>query len=144
MQRNWVESNADSGGITPADLAACRALLSHGSRTFHAASLFLPPAIRAPATALYAFCRVADDVIDADNGSPLAVAQLRDRLDRIYRGRPLPVAADRAFAAVVERFAIPRDLPDALIEGFAWDAAGTSRSTSSRRMPRALPVRWAP
>ncbi len=124
MQRNWFEAKEDSGGITPADLAACRALLSNGSRTFHAASLFLPPAIRVPATALYAFCRVADDVIDADGGSPLAVAQLRDRLDRIYRSRPLPVAADRAFAALVHQFDIPRELPDALIEGFSWDAEG--------------------
>lgn len=126
MLRNWSEAPAESAGITPADLAACRALLSNGSRTFHAASLFLPPAVRAPATALYAFCRVADDAIDADGGSPFAVAQLRDRLDRIYRGRPLPVPADRAFAAVVRQFGIPRELPDALIEGFAWDAEGRS------------------
>ena len=124
MLRNWSEANADPGGITPADLKACRALLSNGSRTFHAASLFLPTSVRSSATALYAFCRVADDAIDADGGTSAAVAQLRYRLDRIYRGRPSPVAADRAFAAVVHRFGIPRELPDALIEGFAWDAEG--------------------
>ena len=31
---------------------------------------------------------------------------------------------DRAFADVVWRFAIPRALPEALLEGFGWDAAG--------------------
>ena len=31
---------------------------------------------------------------------------------------------DRALADVVGAFAIPRELPEALLEGFAWDAAG--------------------
>ena len=31
---------------------------------------------------------------------------------------------DRALADVVRRFAIPRELPEALFEGFAWDACG--------------------
>jgi phytoene synthase len=32
--------------------------------------------------------------------------------------------ADRAFAAVVEQYGVPRALPAALLEGFAWDAKG--------------------
>jgi hypothetical protein len=51
-----------------ADLAACRTLLRGGSRSFHAASLLLPRSVRDPATALYAFCRLADDAIDQDGG----------------------------------------------------------------------------
>jgi phytoene synthase len=112
--------------IDPADLAVCRRLLCGGSRSFFAASLVLPRSVCDPATALYAFCRLADDAIDLDNagGGQQAVAQLRERLQRAYQGRPLPIAADRAFAADVQHFAIPRALPEALIEGFAWDAAG--------------------
>jgi 15-cis-phytoene synthase len=34
----------------------------------------------------------------------------------------LPFAVDHAFAEVAWRFAIPRALPDALLEGFAWDS----------------------
>jgi 15-cis-phytoene synthase len=124
MPRNWSEAATISCGIAPMDLSACRTLLSNGSRTFHAASKFLPREVREPATALYAFCRVADDAIDAEGGSPQAVTHLQDRLDRIYRGCPLPVPADRAFAAVIHHFGIPRDIPEALIEGFAWDAEG--------------------
>lgn len=107
-----------------ADLAACRALLRGGSRSFHAASLVLPRRVREPATALYAFCRLADDAIDLENGRGHALARLRERLARAYDGRPLPVPADRAFAAVVRRFGIPRALPEALLDGFAWDADG--------------------
>lgn len=109
-----------------ADLAACRALLSTGSRTFYAASFLLPRQIREPASALYAFCRLADDVIDLGDNSEAALASLYKRLDRAYAGEPEDTPADRAFAATVAQYSIPRTLPEALLEGFAWDAAGRS------------------
>lgn len=116
----------DTGFADPADLAACRQLLSNGSRSFYAASFFLPKSLREPASALYAFCRVADDAIDMEGNRPAALERLRERLDRVYQGRPLPQPVDRAFAGAVERFAMPRELPEALLEGFEWDAEGRS------------------
>ncbi len=107
-----------------ADLAACRDLLRGGSRSFFVASLLLPKRVRDPASALYAFCRLADDAVDLDLGRNDAPARLRERLRRAYEGRPLQIAADRALADTVLRFGIPRELPEALIEGFEWDAAG--------------------
>ncbi len=104
------------------DLRACRAQLREGSRTFLAASYLLPRAVRQPACALYAFCREADDAVDLGRDAAAAVARLRQRLDRLYAGRPEAGAADRALAHVVTRFAIPRTLLDALIEGFEWDS----------------------
>ena len=161
--------------IAAADRAACRALLRTGSRTFFAASHLLPRRVREPATALYAFCRLADDAIDLASalspaqgvaegshqgrwrgrsqakfdgigstlhpaplgppplhggGSPRdALDKLRLRLDRAYRGTPLAYPADRAFAATVAEFAIPRELPEALLEGLAWDAEGRRYAT---------------
>ncbi len=120
-----------------ADRAACRALLRTGSRTFFAAAHLLPRNVREPATALYAFCRLADDAVDegapGSNGEAgeraAALARLRTRLDRVYAGRPLPRPADRAFAAVVEAHAIPRALPDALLDGLGWDVAGWRYAT---------------
>lgn len=125
------------------DLEICRALLKGGSRSFHAASKLLPERVHAPAGAIYAFCRLADDEIDnaidadAEIGSgphldpQAALARLRHRLDRAYAGAPLPIAVDRAFADVVRRHGIPRALPEALLEGFAWDAAGRTYETLS-------------
>ena len=110
-----------------ADLAACREAIRTGSRSFHAASRLLPARVRDPAFALYAFCRLADDAVDdvpGARGKARAVLRLRDRLDAVYAGRPADAAADRAFARVVERFAMPRALPEALLEGLAWDAEG--------------------
>lgn len=98
-------------------------MLRAGSRTFFAASYLLPREVREPACALYAFCRLADDAIDLDCSAG-ASERLRDRLERAYAGRPLPFAADRALADVVARYAMPRALPEALLEGFEWDAAG--------------------
>ncbi|NNM00638.1 MAG: phytoene/squalene synthase family protein [Gammaproteobacteria bacterium] len=107
-----------------ADLAACYELLNAGSKSFYTASLLLPRKVRDAATALYAFCRVADDAIDQSDDCPRALAALRQRLDAIYRRRPHVHVADRAFADVIERYAIPRALPEALLEGFEWDAVG--------------------
>ncbi|WP_431299492.1 15-cis-phytoene synthase [Tabrizicola sp. BL-A-41-H6] len=110
--------------ITERDMEACRAAIRTGSLSFHAASRLLPTAVRDPALALYAFCRLADDAVDEGDDKTGAVLRLRDRLDRVYAGRPVDAAADRAFAAVVEEFEMPRALPDALLEGMAWDAVG--------------------
>jgi phytoene synthase len=117
--------------LDPADMVACRALLKGGSRTFHAASKVLPRRVSDPAIALYAFCRLADDAVDLGGDRAAAVERLKERLDRAYRGMPMNLAADRAFADVVARFSIPRELPEALLEGLSWDAEGRRYDTLS-------------
>lgn len=111
------------------DLAACQALLRNGSRTFLAASRLLPLRVRRSACALYAFCRLADDAVDGAERDLAAVDRLRARLARVYAGAPDAHAADRALAVVVAQYRIPRALPEALLEGFAWDAAGRRYET---------------
>ena len=83
----------------------------------------------AHATALYAFCRQADDAVDLGEDGAAELAVLHSRLDLIYARKPLPIAADRAFAEVVATRSIPRELPAALLEGFAWDLAGRRYQT---------------
>lgn len=113
------------------DLVACGDLLRHGSRSFFAAAHLLPTRLRAPATALYGFCRLADDAIDQSDDPVTALAHLHERVAALYAGEPFDIAADRAFAEVVRRFAIPRELPLALLEGFAWDAHARRYETLS-------------
>lgn len=108
--------------IDPADLQACKRLLSEGSKSFALASLLLPRRVRDPAAAIYAFCRVADDLVDEGNGGDDVLGRLRDRVDRAYEGVPVDDPVDRAFSAVVRGYEIPREIPLALLEGFAWDA----------------------
>jgi len=115
MPPRWTDAET-------ADLAVCRTLLRGGSRSFDAAARLLPRAVRDPAVALYAFCRVADDAIDC--GGVGGLAALRERVALAYEGRPLSLPIDRAFAVIVLRHGLPRALPEALLEGFAWDAEG--------------------
>jgi len=114
----------ETGFASPADLAACRALLRDGSKSFHLASLFLPERARLPAQALYAFCRVADDLVDRAADPRAGLEALRARLEAICAGRPGPHPVDRAMADLVFGLHLPRVLPEALLEGFAWDLEG--------------------
>lgn len=115
--------------ISAEDRRECRRLLAGGSKSFRAAAMLLPARIADPAAALYAFCRVADDAIDEAPDAAAALPALQRRLDAIHAGRPQAHAADRAFAVVVQDYAIPRALPAALLEGFAWDAEGRRYAT---------------
>jgi hypothetical protein len=44
--------------------AACDALTEEHSKTFHIASALMPPEKRRGVRALYAFCRISDDLVD--------------------------------------------------------------------------------
>jgi 15-cis-phytoene synthase len=106
------------------DLAACFAAIRTGSYSFHAASRLLPAGVRERAIVLYAFCRIADDAVDDSAAKAAAVIALERRLDLAYAGRPQNSPVDRAFSRLVAEVALPRALPEALIEGLAWDADG--------------------
>jgi phytoene synthase len=110
--------------VSDADHAFCRRQIRVGSRTFAAASLLLPSALRQAAIALYGFCRLSDDLVDVEGGAMAAVTDLRHRLELAYRGTPKDCSTDRAFAEVVIRYGVPRALPEALIDGLQWDVGG--------------------
>ncbi|RBP11311.1 phytoene synthase [Roseiarcus fermentans] len=111
------------------DHRACRDAIRQGSKSFYAASRLLPADVRQRAFALYAFCRLSDDAVDLSGGSKDAVVRLRERLARAAQGRPLPFAADRAMADLFRRTRMPTALPEALLEGLAWDAEGRTYET---------------
>ena len=96
-------ASSEPNTLPPYDAAACRVLMRGGSKTFFAASMLLPARVRAPACALYAFCRLADDEIDDGDDPAAAVQQLHGRLDAIYDGRPQPIDVDRALASLFGR-----------------------------------------
>ena len=117
--------------IHASDLEHCRNVIRTGSLSFHAASKLLPNTVRDPALALYAFCRLADDEVDEGDNKARAVLQLQERLELVYAGTPKDAPEDRAFAAVVADFNMPRELPEALLEGLAWDAVERQYETLS-------------
>mgnify|MGYP006274274061 FL=1 len=129
--------------VTHADLALCRAMIREGSKTFYTSSKLFPRRIRDASRALYAFCRVADDAVDQSDDIKAALADLKERLDAIERHEPHPHAADRVYADLAYRYAIPRTLPDALIDGFVWDASGQRCRSESDLIAYAVRVAGA-
>lgn len=133
--------------ISDEDRRLCRDHIARHSKSFYLSSLLLPRDRRVEAWALYAFCRQADDSVDGENpgdGSvPLdapsgpeamlrAVAGLRRRLARVYRGELRPGAEhaiDRAFYAVASRTRLPQAVPARLLDGMEQDARGTRYRT---------------
>ena len=103
------------------DFNECVELMRGGSKTFFAASRLLPQRVRQASVALYAFCRVADDLVDNHSSPTESLLQLQQRLDLIYAQEPLDFIEDHALSHVVNEYKLPRALLDALLEGFAWD-----------------------
>ena len=127
---DWMHAKQpEAGHIDSEDLQHCRRALNNGSRSFLAASHLLPPQVRHAATALYAFCREADDLVDLGDDQALALVRVTERVDQVYGSAALVNPADRALRAVVRHYELPRTLLDALIEGFAWDASGRHYQT---------------
>ncbi len=113
--------SSDIPGLRASDLATCRRMLRQGSRSFHAAARLLPRSVRDAVAPFYAFCRAADDLVDARSASGWTLVHLRDRVDAIYAGDAVAEPVDRALGAVVRHMGLPRPVFDTLLEGFAWE-----------------------
>ena len=114
------------------DAAACRRIVRTHARTFWLASRFLPAEKRRAAFALYAFCRVADDIVDATTVHRDQAAEELSGYRRTVRealeGQPDgPVLRELAEACV--RFSVPARLIDELLDGVGRDCAPVSYAT---------------
>ena len=107
------------------DALHCEKISRLHARTFALASRLLPAHKRRAAFALYAFCRVADDLVDsAESGCGELVAQqlaqYERQLDAALAGRGTgPVF--REVARVVREYNIPGDPLHELLQGVARD-----------------------
>jgi phytoene synthase len=118
----------------------CVALTQEHSKTFHLASGLMPPAKRRAVRALYAFCRVSDDLVDqAGPDAPVGerLTQLESWRARALSGHPvtrssLAAAKDMvalAWADTRARFCVPTRYAHQLIDGVAWDLRKTRYAT---------------
>ena len=114
----------DKNKVNLRDFDECVALMRGGSKTFFAASRLLPKRVRQASVALYAFCRVADDLVDNSQCASKSLEELSQRLDLIYAQQPMDFIEDHALSHVVHQFKLPRSLLDALMDGFKWDTQG--------------------
>ncbi len=107
--------------MTPDEYCQQKAVQSASS--FYYSFLFLPPERRRAITALYAFCREVDDVVDEPLDPTVARAKLawwREEIGATFAGTPQhPVA--RALASVVATYRLPQSHFQAVIDGMTMD-----------------------
>jgi phytoene synthase len=121
------ESAADAETLEHA-YRYCDALTQAHSRTFYLASDLLPSAKRSAVRALYAFCRVSDDLVDQDGVDPQAKLNTwRSLALAAQPGTHDPVAL--AWADVRARYHIPGRYAEQLIDGVARDLTGAHYAT---------------
>ena len=101
----------------------CQKKAAASGSSFYYSFLFLPPRRRRAITALYAYCREVDDVVDEMQDPEVARARLAwwsDEVGRLYAGDPQhPVT--RALAPHLSAFDIRRDSLLLVLEGMAMD-----------------------
>jgi len=111
--------------MNPHDYCQDRAAKSGSS--FYYSFMFLPPEQRQAITALYAFCREVDDVVDECHDVSLAQIKLewwRQEVERIFTGTPThPVGL--ALQDVLKRFKLPQEQLLEIIDGMAMDLSQT-------------------
>ncbi len=118
---------------SPSDTALVAASVGRAGSSFTAGMRILPPARRRGMYALYGFCRAVDDIADAPAPIEDKRAELDDwrtTLDRIYadqgagQGR---FALERELVEAVQRYRLPREEFDLILEGMLIDAAPSVR-----------------
>jgi len=108
--------------------AYCDAVIAEHSHTFYIASKLLPAAERRAIRALYAFCRLTDDIVDRPNSDPDAV--LAAWRERIVCGRyPKDDLVAVAWADTRLRYKIPCGYAMQLIDGIERDLHQNRYST---------------
>ena len=101
----------------------CQDKLTASGSSFAYSFRFLDPQRRQAITALYAYCREVDDVVDECSEPALAAIKLawwRQEVAETYAGRPShPVT--QALATAIGRFDLPQELLLEIIDGMAMD-----------------------
>ena len=111
-------------GASQADLDEVERLVRNAGTSFYRGMRVLPPDRRHAMYAIYAFCRIVDDIADEDGALPeklRGLAAWRAHVAGLYRGESEgPVT--RVLVAAVERFRLREEDFAAVIDGMRMDA----------------------
>lgn len=112
-------------GVTPDQY--CQEKAAQSGSSFYYSFLFLPPERRRAITALYAWCREVDDVVDDTHDASLAHQQLdwwRGELRRLYEGAPThPVT--KALEPHLAACGLPASEMSEVLDGMEMDLTQT-------------------
>ena len=101
----------------------CQQKAASSGSSFYYSFMFLPPNRRRAITALYAFCREVDDVVDECQDLQIASTKLawwRQEVAKLYSGKPEhPVT--QALVPVIAEFSVPQEQLLEIIDGMEMD-----------------------
>lgn len=111
-------------GADPADLQAVEAIVRGAGTSFYRGMRVLPPDRRYAMYAVYAFCRIVDDIADEDGTLPekrRGLAAWEAWIGDVYQGQGHD-AVTRVLSRAVPAFGLRRDDFVAVIDGMRMDA----------------------
>ena len=101
----------------------CQQKAANSGSSFYYSFLFLSTEKRQAITALYAFCREVDDIVDDCSDANIAASKLnwwREEIERLYHGKPEhPVS--QALKSSLQHFALHEEYLGEIIDGMEMD-----------------------
>jgi phytoene synthase len=101
----------------------CHDKVAISGSNFYYSFLFLPPKQREAITAIYAFCREVDDIVDECRDATIAGQKIvwwSSEIDRVFNGTPQhPISIE--LASAVGNFGLPRIWFDEILQGMAMN-----------------------
>ena len=111
-------------GVAQTDLDAVEAIVRKAGTSFYRGMRVLPPDRRHAMYAIYAFCRIVDDIADEEGALPeklRGLAEWREHIADLYRGKSEgPVT--RVLLAAVRAYGLREEDFGAVIDGMRMDA----------------------
>lgn len=98
-------------------------LTKKSAKTFYFASRFLPKDKQNAAYAIYAVCRITDDIVDNNEilSGSMSLSAIREKIEFVYNRIKLTDSILLAFRETVNKYKIPKKYFDELIEGMCMD-----------------------
>ena len=101
----------------------CNRIARMSRTNFYYSFLLLPARKREALMAVYAFCRITDDIADDEDPFQSRLSRIkawREELDRTYQGRPTQPITE-LLGSVIRRYHIPKSYFENLIAGVEMD-----------------------
>lgn len=96
-------------------------IFKKGSKTFYTASLFFPKAIRKDVTRLYAYVRIADDLVDQVPQKKASFITFKKQTDLAFKSVPIKNAIIEDFVLLCREYDIEKKWVDAFLHAMEQD-----------------------
>jgi phytoene synthase len=104
--------------------AYCQQKAASSGSSFYYSFLFLPPERRRAITAVYAYCREVDDVVDEVSDPAVAAAKLawwRGEIDALFRGQPGHPVTRALQPFIAAPYGVTQERLHAVLDGMEMD-----------------------